>query len=61
MSKDSDLTVFRVNALRVDRNYHESMFRTCMIAADLWSKHTDPYAVAAAAYFRNMAIEWASK
>jgi hypothetical protein len=57
----SDITVFRVNAFHADRYYHDSMIRSALWAADLWSKHTDRYAVMAADYWRNVAIGWASR
>lgn len=55
------IKLFRVNAFRVDRHYQESMFRSAMIAAELWATHSDPYAIAARDYWLSVAIGWTSR
>lgn len=56
-----DIAIFQANAFRIDQRHHDTMIRQALWAADLWSKHNDPYAIMAADYWRNIAIGWASR
>jgi len=41
--------------------YADSCFRSCMTAAAIWARHSDPFARWAARYWLNQAIGWASR